>query len=278
VKWSDLEPGEIPGPGVWELTDPEYFDLGGHLSSTGVRELLACPAKFRWNQLNARPPKRAFDVGHAAHQLVLGAGPGLVYIDADEWRSKAVKDEVAAVREAGGVPLRPADWHAVHDMAAAIQKHPVAPKLLTHGVPERALLWTDPATGVPCRAKPDWMRPDGLVDLKTTDRADPEHLRKAVWNFGYYLQAAWYLRGFRLLNPDAEVQREPFFVFVAVEKDPPYLITVFQLSEAALAYGDRRCAEALQTYARCADADDWPGYSTDIEDIDLPAWIRTEDR
>jgi hypothetical protein len=263
-------------PGVYELDDAAYF--GGplartSLSSTGVRELLTCPAKFRYRQQHGRPDTRAFDVGHAAHCLVLGEGPELVRIDADKWLTKAVKEEVAAVRERGAVPLRPADWDAVHGMAAAIQDHPHAPKLFSRGVPERTLVWRDEATGVLCRLKADWLRPDGLVDYKSCDKADLDSLRKSVWNYGYYIQAAFYLRGFR-----ARFDAEPFFAFVAQEKDAPWLVQTFQLREDYLAYGDRKCAEALALYARCAEADEWPGYPTDdIPEIEAPAWARTEE-
>lgn len=270
----EMAPAE---PGVYELDDAAYFTgplARNSLSSTGVRELLNCPAKFRYRQQYGRPDKRAFDVGHAAHQLVLGAGPELVLIPADEWRTTVIKNQVAEARAEGKVPLRPADWIAVHGMAEAIQNHPHAPKLFARGVPERTLVWADDASGVLCRAKADWLRPDGIVDYKTCDKADLESLRKAVWNYGYYIQAAFYLRGFRALHPGVE----PFFAFVAQEKDAPYLVQTFQLDERALAYGDRRCGEALALYAACTEADDWPGYpADDIHEIDLPGWVRTEE-
>jgi hypothetical protein len=266
-------------PGVHNLTDDEYFGpalSSTTLSSTGIRELLICPAKFRHNQQHPRPPKRTFDVGHAAHQLALGAGPPLVRIEADEWRSKAIKEEVAEVRAAGGVPLKPADWDTVHGMALALREHRMASRLFRDGKPERTLLWRDDETGVDCRAKADWLDPDGIVDYKTCDNASPEALRKSVWNYGYYLQAAFYLRGFRATDRTG-FARAPFFVFVAQEKDAPYLVTVFQLGDEALAYGDRKCAEALQVYRDCTAAGQWPGYSDAIEDIDLPGWVRTEE-
>lgn len=263
-------------PGVHELTDEEYFGpqlATTTLSSAGVRELLKCPAKFRHAQLHPRRDRREFDVGHAAHKLVLGSGPKLVRIDADEWRSKAIKEEVAEVRACGAVPLRPKDFDAVHEMAEALREDRNAAWLLSGGLPERSLIWRDEATGVMCRAKADWLRPDGIVDYKTCDSADPEQLRKAVWNHGYHIQAPFYLRGFRAALP-VEV---PFFAFVAQEKEPPYLVTTFQLTDAALAYGDRRCTEALQRYRDCDAAGVWPGYTADIQDIDLPAWIKTEE-
>lgn len=272
----------LPGPGVYELTDEEYFSpqlASSTLSSTGVRELLVCPAKFRHNQLHPRPPKRTFDVGHAAHQLVLGAGPELVLFpgtgaNPEAWQKTDDKEAVAALRAAGKVPLRPSDWATVHAMADAIEQHPHAPKLLTRGKPEQTLIWEDAATGVLCRAKADLLRPDGIVDYKTCDNAGGDSLVRSVWNYGYGVQAAFYLRGFRARFPGVD----PFFAFIAQEKDAPYLTQVFQLSDRALAYGDRQCAQALERYRDCTAASQWPGYPSDeITEIDLPGWVRDEE-
>lgn len=272
----------IPGPGVHDLTDEEYF--GGplaraSLSSTGVRELLVAPAKFRWNQQHPQPPKRTFDVGHAAHQLVLGAGPELVLFpgtgaNPEAWQKKDDIAHVAALRADGKVPLRRSDWDAVHAMAEALLRHPHAPKLLSRGEPERTLIWVDEATGVLCRAKADWLRPDGIVDYKSAADASLTSLRKTVWNLGYFVQAAFYLRGFRACFPGVE----PFFAWVGQEKDAPYLVQTFQLPEHYLAIGDRRCTEALERYRDCAQADLWPGYpADDIHEIEPPAWVRDEE-
>jgi hypothetical protein len=272
----------VPGPGVHDLTDEEYF--GGELartslSSTGVRELLVCPAKFRWNQQHPQPPKRTFDVGHAFHRFTLGKGPDVVLFpgtgkNPGAWQRDDDKAKVAEMRTAGKVPLRPTDWAAVHAMKAAFDQHPLAPKLLKGGEAEKTLVWVDEATGVLCRAKADYLRPDGIVDAKSCDSVEEDALAKAVNNFGYHVQAAFYLRGFRARFPGVE----PFFAFAAFEKEPPHLGRVFQLSERALAYGDRLCAEALEIYRDCTAAGVWPGYPTDeITDIDLPGWVRTED-
>jgi PDDEXK-like uncharacterized protein DUF3799 len=275
---------EVDGPGIYELTDEQYFNgplARTSLSSTGARDLLDCPAKFRHNQLNARKDTKAFDMGHAAHKLVLGAGPELVSFpgtgkNPEAWQKADDIADVAALRAEGKVPLKPSDYATVHAMAAALKGHRIAPKLFTHGAPEQSMVWRDEATGVLCRAKADWLTRDGIVDYKTARTVRPASLPKAVHEHGYFVQAAFYLRGFRATDQTG-LNRAPFFVFVAQEKEPPYLVTVFQLADEALAYGDRLCAEALERYRDCLAADEWPGYSDDIEDIALPAWVRTEE-
>jgi hypothetical protein len=277
---------ETYGPGVYELTDEEYF--GGalaraSLSSTGARELLkpGGPARFRHKlDTGTLEVRREFDLGHAVHTLVLQSGPTPVKVpgsgkDPEAWRTDADKERVAVLRAEGKVPLRPADFYAACAMATAVLDHPLAAKLLRTGEPERTLIWHDPVTGVMCRAKVDWLRADGIVDLKTTESAAPDALSKAALNYGYAIQAPFYLRGFRELR---QLAAEPFFVHVAVEKTAPYLVHVNQLTERAMAWGDRQVSAALEIYRDCMAADAWPGYPTDeITDIDLPAWVRTEE-
>ena len=274
-------------PGVYELTDEEYFSpalASTTLSSTGARELLkpGGPARFRHAIDNGTlEVRREFDLGHAVHTLVLGAGPKPVQISAEEWRSKLVKEVVAEVRAEGKVPLRPSDFASAHDMADAVRAHPIAAKLLRTGRAEQTLIWRDPATGVLCRAKADWLREDGIVDLKTCESAAPDALSKAAHNYGYAIQAPFYLRGirsesWRFMSPHGPV--EPFFVHIAVEKTPPYLVHVNQLTERAMTWGDRQVSQALEIFRDCQESGVWPGYPEDqITDIDLPGWVRTEE-
>jgi hypothetical protein len=275
-----------PATGVFELTDEEYFGpqlATTTLSSTGAKELLkpGGPARFRHKaDTGTVETKRAFDLGHGFHTLTLGSGPQPVELrgtgkDPEAWRTDADKAAAEKLRAEGKVPLRPKDFAAAHAMAKAVRAHPIASKLLTGGQPERTLIWQDEETGVLCRAKADWLRWSGIVDLKSAESAAPHKLSKAAYEHGYAIQAPFYLRGFRACFPDGV---DPFFVHIAVEKEPPYLVHVNQLTERAIAWGDRQVSAALEIYRDCTASGVWPGYPTDeITDIDLPAWIKTEE-
>lgn len=164
-------------PGVHQLTDEEYFSpqlAAATLSSTGARVLLkpGGPARYRHQaDAGAVEVKREYDVGHAVHTLVLGAGPKPVLFagtgaNPEAWQKADDKAAVAKLRAEGKVPLRPADWATAHAMAAAVKAHPIAAKLLRGGKPEQTLIWADDG-GVLCRAKVDYLRPDGMFDVKT---------------------------------------------------------------------------------------------------------------
>ncbi|WP_246213597.1 PD-(D/E)XK nuclease-like domain-containing protein [Kitasatospora viridis] len=256
---------------------------GGSLSSSGARKLLApsCPALFRHEQLHGQKPRKVFDLGAAAHGLVLGAGPELARIDADEWRTAAVKAKVAAARERGAIPLRPAEYEQVQQMAAALRQHPIASALFApgSGLPEQSLFWTDQATGVWRRARLDWLPTPSsgrrliIPDYKTCASADPEAIAKSVLTYGYHQQDPWYVDAVRALGLGDE---STTFVFVFQEKSAPYLVNVVQLDAVSRRLGRKLNRKAISLYRDCVTADRWPGYSDGIEIVSLPAWAQKQ--
>lgn len=270
----------ITEPGVYDLTPEEYHSgpvARGSLSSGGARALLppSCPAKFAWQRDNPRPPKREFDLGHAAHLLVLGAGPELVVIDHGDYRTKDAKAQRDEAHLAGAVPLLAHEYEQVSAMATALRAHPLAAALFDNGRPERSLFWRDDRTGVWRRARPDWLpdpRPGRRVligDYKTCHSADPDALARAVHQFGYHQQADWYLAGCRALGLAGD---DAAFVFVCQEKAPPYLVSVVDLDHVAMRIGAERNRRAIDIYAHCEAAGEWPPYVEGVHLLSLPPW------
>lgn len=178
-------------------------------------------------------------------------------------RTKAGKEAYEAMRASGKTIISAADFDAVTAMVANIRQHPTASTLLLDGIAEASVFWTDRLAGVDCKCRPDWLRNDGIcVDLKTTDNASPTAFARSVVNYRYHVQAAHYMTG-----TDAER-----FVFIALEKKPPYAVAVYELDVAALLEGERLRVRDLERYASCAEFNVWPGYSPQIQTLELPAW------
>lgn len=275
----------IEQPGVYDIPEDDYHAdpvPGGSLSSTGARSILppGTPARFHWER-HRTLHKKEWDLGSAAHQIVLRTGPEIVIIDADDYKSKAAKDARNGAYAAGQIPLLTHEYESVLAMVIQIRRHPVTGPLFEKdaGIAEQSLFWTDEATGVWCRGRLDWIKPAPsggrliAADLKTTTAADAESIQKAIARFSYHQQAAWYLDGVRALGLAAD----PAFVLVFVEKTPPHLVHVVQLDAYTLSIADAKNRRARQVYAECAQTGTWPGYPTDITTVSLPAWAeRTE--
>lgn len=286
VQAGTVVPAAGPGisePGIYQMTNEAYHADRGSLSSSGARMLLppSCPALFRHAQDTPQEPKKTFELGTAAHKLVLGEGPDLVQVDADKWTTAAVKAEVAAIHDEGGVPLKPAEYQQVHDMADALRRHPVASVLFdpARGRPEQSLFWRDRPTGIMRRARFDWL-PDArsgrliIPDYKTCRSAEPNALARAVEEFGYHQQDDWYRAAARALDLADD---SAAFVFVCQEKTAPYVVTVVEMDAEARRIGAARNRRALEVFAECTESGVWPGYSDEIAYLSLPHWAAIRD-
>lgn len=266
-------------PGIYDMDEAVYHGdpvPGGSLSSTGARRLLppSCPAKFAWLRDHPEPPSDALDLGTAAHRLILGAGIDIHVVAAPDYRTRDARDERDAARAAGKLPLLPREDAQVRAMADAIRAHPVAGRVFLpgNGRPEQSLFCQDAATGVWLRSRPDWMTDRALiVDLKTSRSANPRAFARSAADFGYHVQDAFY----RLVH-EAVTGERPRFVFVVIEKDPPYLVSACQLDDDAVACGTALARQAIERYRDCAEAGIWPGYTdfSEIDVISLPPWAR----
>lgn len=273
----------VTKPGIYDMPNAAYHAdpvVCGSLSSSGARKLLppGCPALFRHEREHGRPEKRVFDLGHAAHTLVLGVGPEIVTVDADDWKTKAAREAQAAAYAAGKVPLLTAEREQVDAVAAALRQHTYASALFDPargGAAEQSLFWRDSHHEVWRRARLDWLpaqQPNGrmiLADYKTARSAEPEAFAKSFANYGYHQQAAWYIDAAQALDLATDVA----FVFVVQEKTPPYLVTVFEPDQTALRIGRHLNGRALDLFAQCMTSGTWPGYSAEVELLSLPPWV-----
>lgn len=270
----------ITEPGLYDLAEDVYHAdpvPGGSLSSSTAKKLLypSCPAIAVWEKTH-RVVKAEYEFGHAAHKMVLGRGADVKVIDHKLWNTTVAKDEVAAARAAGQIPMKAADFAKAARMAAAVKRHPVAGPLFApgSGVAERSIFWRDPETGAWCRAMIDWLsltpgfRPL-IVDLKTAENPSLPSVVKKVGDYGYYQQDPWYRAAVESLGPGHE---DPLFLFVFVGKNPPHLITIFELTPEDLAQGRARNREALDVWVACQESGDWPGYSPEIQSAPLLPW------
>ncbi|MFF7837615.1 PD-(D/E)XK nuclease-like domain-containing protein [Streptomyces ossamyceticus] len=263
-----------------DLTAEAYHADLTSISSTGLRELLdpGCPAQFHHDRHHPQPPKREFDLGNAVHAAVLGKGADIVEIPHPNYRTGDAQAARDLAYDAGKIPLLPKEKEQVDAMAAAILRHSLAGPLFApgNGVAERSIYWTDPATGVRCRVRPDWLiiRPEitVVVDLKTTTDANPVACSKAIAAYSYHQQGALYLDGVQAAGLAPEGAR---FVFVFQSKKPPYLVTVRELAGQEEDIGRARNERALRIYADCTARDEWPDWTgpvTDIPTIGMPSY------
>ena len=245
-----------------------YHPLPGSLSVSSAKTLLKAPALYKW-QREHPVHAEAFDFGSAAHALVLGVGLDSIYVAPfDNWQTKAAQAERKLARESGLSPILPADWDRVCDMADQLASHEAAMQLLSGGEPEVYALAADPTTGVMRRAWIDYLTPAVATDYKSAASVEPGAFATAVAKYGYHMQAAWTLDLLADLEHGADA-----FAFIAQEKEPPYLVEVYELDAAAIARGRELNRRALERFRDCTESGIWPGYTARAyTTLSLPRW------
>jgi hypothetical protein len=138
------------------------------------------------------------------------------------------------------------------------------------GKPEVTLIWFDQEFNVWCRARLDWLHDSYLKidDLKTTGiTANPEALSRTMFSNGWDVQAAFYLRGLRILTG-----KDAIFRFIAQENEPPYALSVIGVGPDVAMLGEKKVRYALETFARCLKSGVWEGYPVRTCFPGLPEW------
>lgn len=155
----------------------------------------------------------------------------------------------------------------VHAALKVLQADPKIGAALTSG---KSQVWvqadyTDKATGLTIPVKclidlvPDYEHPlfgEFLVDLKTTASANPARFRRDVFNFGYDLQAAWYLDLYNAATGENRID----FCHIVQENFPPYECRMPILGRRFVERGRLRYQAALEIYCRSICSGFWPGY------------------
>ena len=163
----------------------------------------------------------------------------------DKGKGAKAREEEFLLANEGKEIVSHDEYASLTAIAKAVQEDPEAASLLGgEGVNESSYFWTDEATGIPMRCRPDRYRDDGLlVDVKTTSSIEHYAFRRSCWDFGYDRQSAIYIDGI-----EAVTKRKPRgFAFIAVEGKewPEVFVQVFVMTDADIETGRRRYRKAL---------------------------------
>ena len=258
-----------------KMTNEAYHSLKHLISKSGLDQVAKSPAHYKWFLENEKPDTAALRFGYAFHTFLLEPNEFDARVAIAPECDKRTKDGKAiwlefAEHNTDKTIISAEDHSTMLAMARAIKAHPAASLILNStGKTEASLFWTDKDTGASCRARPDWMRADHLlVDLKTTACAKPEDFMRSAFQYRYHVQAAFYCDAYEAVTGTPAQG----FVFIAVEKEPPYGVTVFVADSEFMRKGREEYKRNLRAYADCQQADLWPCYPDTIVPLSLPKW------
>jgi hypothetical protein len=261
------------------------------LSNSIIKTLLTKSpdhARLKHPKLNPQyqPSEDAkFDLGKAAHSMLLEGYDCCQVIDAEDWRSKDAKAARDRARASGLIPMlhyQYAEAVVMVEVARAYLARSVLGNIMAHGKPEQALIWQEfnandgrYDAGIWCRARIDWLTDDHsiILDYKTTAVPNPgQFMRRQMTAYGYDTQSAFYRRGMSAIG-----RVVPEFVFLVQEDTAPYSCYLVKCAETMQDSGTRKVEQAIGLWAECLATNIWPGYPETIYEADAPAWETVDD-
>lgn len=263
------------------MTEKEYRKHPA-ISRSELWRIRESPQKFKYYREHPPEPTPALLFGQVFHKMLLEpdtfdeefvAAPG---VNRRTKEGKQILENFASKHE--NQKIIPAEmFDQAKEMCDAIKREPLAVKLLK-GKAELPFFWTDEMTGEDCKCRVDVFnteyRQPIVVDVKSTADASTEAFIRSAINYGYDFQAAMYSEGV-----EKNIGKKPLFVFIAVEKEPPFSVNILQADELMLRRGYDLFREYIGIYHDCKTSGNWYGYLgklNQINNLALPAYLAKE--
>lgn len=263
------------------MTEAEYRRHPA-ISRSELWRIHESPQKFQYFKEHPEDPTPALLFGQVFHKMALEPDTFdlefVVMPDVDRRTKEGKQIWSDFLERAEGKTIIPAEMHEqARAMCEAVAAVPLAQKLLD-GQREVPFFWVDELTGEECKCRTDclntrYSRPI-IVDVKSTADASTDTFIRDAIKYGYDFQAAMYTEG--VLR---HIQQKPLFVFIAVEKTPPYAVNILQADELLLQRGHNIFRECIEIYHDCKLTGSWYGYlgkHNQINTLALPAWLAKE--
>lgn len=257
--------------GILSMTAEQYRKASG-VSRSDLEWIARSPLHFRAHMDGQIKDEQseALTIGSITHRAILEpetmAGAFVVRPEGIDYRTKDGK----AWRDAQGeTPVVAADIaQNIRGMASTVHAHKTARLLLEGSDLERSLFADD--DGLLLKSRFDILPKSGniIADLKTCEDASIEPVEKSIANYGYYRQAAFYLKVANLLGLERAA-----FVFIFVEKTPPYAVACYQLADEVVRAGMALIERDLSLLRNCMAENKWPGYSDGVRGCGVPGWL-----
>lgn len=247
----------------------DYLKLGA-LSKSKLKTFIEDSPAHSQVPMSKSPQQQAnFDFGSLCHDMLFT--PEMVesgYAFLPRGVTKSHKEGKEFYEEhAGKVILTDYKKHQAGKVVTAVQSHPDAKKYLDK-MTEAELSVTYYEDEIYCKSRFDALCPGSIIDLKTSYTAHPKKFGAAFWKFGYHIQDYLYRRAAEYHNIDVQNM-----VFIAVEKEPPFGVSVHVTNDETYRIAKAIIYEHLQSYKECHASGKWPNYQTGIFEIEPPQYL-----
>lgn len=234
----------------------------GSVFHTMVLEPQEFEKRYAWEP---EPPKRIIDP--RSNEEVDYDARSSIHRDAAK---RIAEGRIEAARSAG-LELLPHSWRdELGEQSASVHRQLASLFVRDDFRVEASVFWTDPETGVRCKARPDWYGAPQVLDVKRSYQGSLEHeMQRKMDREGLRLQAWMQMEGLRRTG----VEVSDYWWAVCVT-DEAHTVKLWQASSAVLEHGGALFARACKRVVeltRDGAPTIWPGPGPEV--IDLPGYL-----
>lgn len=229
------------------IAHSNYYQDTEYLSNTMLGYLERSPEHFyQYREGTIKIASEALSFGTSYHCAILEPEKFKNnYIVKPPGLRRGTKPYEEFVKKAEGKNLiSTPDYDKVCEMREKLATYKDIWNMLHQGEQEKIFTWEN--KGIKCKGLIDNYHDNRIIDLKTTQDCAPDHWGNTAKHFySYDRQAAWYTDGVHLKTGDI-----PEFWFVVQEKDPPYLVAVYECTKEFISSGRRKYVQLLEQYRK----------------------------
>lgn len=276
--------------GIYPGMKREEYDGVFALNQTAIKTAYDKSLKHALHDLQQpKEPTEALKEGNALHTLILEPehfddryAPMPVNDKGDRHNRRTnAGNEAWSIFEKehpGKWPIKPARIAELREIREAVLRHPIARGMIENASHrELSCFWQHPDYDFDCKGQVDLVTEhqgwSWVVDLKSAIDASPRGFSRAVANYGYMIQAAWYLDGLAQIAP-----ADRRFAWLAFEKSAPYDVCIHECDPENLFEGRFRCDTIASRWAKALETDRFEGYPVEIQQTEGMRWAMTHER
>lgn len=259
--------------------DGDYRRQAGE-SQSHLKSILQSPAHYKANANRRFRPSSVMTIGTATHCKTLEGEktfessfvlkPDHIKYTTKEGREWRDSQKRKTILSNDGNDRQ---WDSVIGMTESLRRmdwfNPDQPDYRKFN--EVSFYWEE--QGIPCKARLDRIVVTDdevhVIDLKTTDSISVEKFQSKAVDLGYDFQAGWYTHAAEVIY-----KRPARFTFVAIERNEPWSIGIFEVPPEMLAEARRKNELALSTLRNCLDSGEWPSIEPSPIVLEYPRWYK----
>ena len=238
----------------------EIYHSHNSISASGLKEIYKKSVFHFLNRKFKESP--AMKLGTAVHQAILEPYDfhDIYHItEKIDKRTKAGKEEYKKQNEIaeGKIVLESDIFYIIEAIKESYKKNKLAQKYCSG---QMELSHYSQMDGIDVRVRPDCINTmsNFISDVKTCQDNSPAAFKRDVYNWGYHLQAAFYMDVCNIDN----------FKFIACQTKFPYTVEVYTLDEKDIEFGRMGYKNALRQWKKYLETGiqtsyDWHNIDTD---------------